>query len=297
MTTTTAPKVTSLKPSEMVEGGALPAQQNLRIKSARYTYFDYGGKAPKTFASKLTLVGEDGQEHIQYYSAGDPSRFGPSQDGRFALMLGTAEGFVKSSNHGILFENLVKFGFPENKLGADLSVIEGLYAFWDTVAEPQRTGLVRAANARPNMILVPTEIYQLPWEPAPTKPVRNQSQTPASQLPAQSTAQSPASPGAPAGQAPAWTPPAPDTATSQGSRPAPDLSSGEFDVQAWEVIGKIAVNGSFTRQEMVGGVFKFKADYPKRDELVQYIFSDQFRALLQRNGYAQTGENITRVAQ
>ncbi|KKK50472.1 hypothetical protein LCGC14_3124690, partial [marine sediment metagenome] len=63
-----------IAPSEFIEGAMIPVDQNLRLKEARFCHWDYNGKAPKTAAARVTWVADDGSEHIQYYSAGDPSK-------------------------------------------------------------------------------------------------------------------------------------------------------------------------------------------------------------------------------
>ncbi len=109
------PDNASLKPSEMVAGGAVPVDKNMEIREARFVVFDYQGKGNPTVAARLLLVDDDGVEFTQHFSAADPKRFQPSQDGKSVVPLGAAEQLSNSSNFYVLLNNMVSAGFPENR--------------------------------------------------------------------------------------------------------------------------------------------------------------------------------------
>lgn len=167
-----------LKPSEFVEGGIVPQDKNLTIKEARFNLFDYVNKAGEVVATTVALrvktVDDDGGEYEQQYSVGAPKDFSPSvdnenpaRDGKYIISITGKEGLGKSSNFYILMNNLVNAGFPENKLGDDISVLDGLYAYWIAIPEPKRLGLNRptpAEGARERVLSVPSQIHRLPWE-------------------------------------------------------------------------------------------------------------------------------------
>src|SRR3990170_8564334 len=96
----------SIRPSNFVEGGAVPVDKNLLWKECRFNLFDYTRKSGEvvatTVAAKITYVDDDGTEYDQQYSVGDPERFMPSKDGK--TLIATVEGssLSKSSNFYIL---------------------------------------------------------------------------------------------------------------------------------------------------------------------------------------------------
>ena len=157
----------SIRPSTMVEGGAIPVNQNLTLKEARFNLFDYQGKAPVTTACRLVLVSDSDEEYEQQYSVGNPDRFQPSEDGKTLVAVGEAVALNKSCNFAVLMDALVNAGFPENKLGADISALDGLYAYWIGVPEPSRAGIARTAEQEARgarVVLVPSQLHTLPGE-------------------------------------------------------------------------------------------------------------------------------------
>ena len=160
----------SIRPSEFVEGGAVPVDKNLLWKECRFNLFDYTTKAgdvvASTIAAKIKYVDDEGTEYEQQYSAGDPNRFAASADGKTLEPLTSSESLSKSSNYYVLMNALINAGFPENKLGDDISVLDGLYTHNIGIPEPKRSGLVREPKpgAREPVISVPDSIIKLPWE-------------------------------------------------------------------------------------------------------------------------------------
>jgi len=160
----------SIRPSEFVEGGAVPVDRNLLWKECRFANFDYtkkdGTVVASTISAKIVYQDDEGTEYTQHYSAGDPNRFQPSADGKTLEALTESTNLSKSSNYYILMNALINAGFPENKLGEDISVLDGLYTHNIGIPEPKRSGLVREAaeGARERVISVPDSIIKLPWE-------------------------------------------------------------------------------------------------------------------------------------
>ena len=160
----------SIRPSEFVEGGAVPVDRNLVWKKCRFANFDYtkkdGTVVASTVSAEIVYQDDDGTEYTQHYSAGDPARFQPSKDGKTLEALTASENLSKSSNYYILMNALINAGFPENRLGEDISVLDGLYTHNIGIPEPKRTGLVREVveGARERVISVPDSIIKLPWE-------------------------------------------------------------------------------------------------------------------------------------
>ena len=271
-----SPEAISIKPSEMIEGGAVPVDQNLSVKDAAFCLFDYQGKAPPTTAARLTLVSDDGVESIQHFSAADPTRFVPSQDGKSLVAIGAATSLAKSSNFYVLMNNLVSAGFPENKLATDISVLGGLYAYWIGVPEPKRPGLSRTPeqSARGERIIpVPSIIHNLPWEKKAT--------------PAKAAAAAKASATKPAG--------AGAVAVAAAPAPAAEAVADDITAAAVDFIGKLVEeSGSITRQEVAVRVFQDLATDPNRDALSAAIFAPATQGALVAAGYTVAGEAISK---
>lgn len=274
----------SLKPSEMTSGGA-PVDRNMLIKSARFGEFQYtkkdGSPALKadgtpaiTLAAELVLVEDDGTEHNQNYSVGDPARYEVLDDGK---RLGPENATITTScNLHILLNGMVNAGFPENKLSDDLSAIEGLYAYWIGVPEPERAGLSRGgAGQQKRVIPVPSQIHKLPWEKA----------KPGMKIP---TAVAKPASGAKT---------AAGTATKAAgvTKKAATVSQDVLD-SAVDFVGKIVdETGSTTRQDLAARVFTDLAKDPNRDTIAAAIFSPAMQASLLANGFAVDGEDISRA--
>jgi len=168
----------SIRPSEFIEGGAVPVDRNLLWEECRFAIRQYmqkdgtpvldkrTGEPVETVAAVIKYKDDEGSETTQFYSAGDPKRFQPSADGKTLEALTESTNLSKSSNYYILMNALINAGFPENKLGDDISVLDGLYTHNIGLPEPARSGLVRetAEGARERVISVPDSIIKLPWE-------------------------------------------------------------------------------------------------------------------------------------
>lgn len=254
------PTPVSIRPSEMVEGGVVPVDRNMTVKEARFALFNYVNKAGETVATttaaRLTLAEDDGSEHVQHYSAADPARFLPSQDGKELIPVGADPSLNKSSNFYVLMSNLISAGFPENRLSADISVLDGLYAFWIGIPEPKRPGLARTSDpeGRVRVIAVPSQIHNLPWEKA------------------KAASGAKAAPGA-------------------GGKSGEGVNG-----KAVEFIGKVVDEvGSITRQQLAVRVFKDLAKNPDRDAIATALFSPEIQAALIGAGFVVDGETITRA--
>ncbi len=250
----------SIRPSEFVEGGAVPVDQNLTWRECRFNLFDYGGKAPVTCAARITYVSDEGQEFIQQYSVSDPERFLPSQDGKKLVSVGTAEALAKSSNFYILMNALINAGFPENKLSedGDVSVLDGLYTYNIGLPEPKRVGLARQAveGAREKVLSVPSQILRLPWEKGKGK-----------------------AKGA--------------TAAEIVEEAGGDIASLAVDFIAKQIAQ--SESGSVERQELAVAVFKDLAKDENKDAIATFIFSPACSAALLATGFKVEGESISKA--
>lgn len=157
----------SLNPTSFLEGGGLIDDIDARITEARFVIWDYNGApgARETLAAKLNLVDADGATHEQYYSAGDPKFFVPTNDGKEVESVGTRQALTKGSNLAELVQALANVGFDVSLLDAgDISVIEGVNAHWNRVAQPERKGggiykdEGESKRQGPRTLLVPTKL-------------------------------------------------------------------------------------------------------------------------------------------
>jgi len=244
----------SIRPSEFVEGGAVPVDRNLLWKECRFVLYDYkrkdGSVAATTIAAVIKFVDDDGAEYEQAYSAGDPNRFAPSADGKTLEALTESANLSKSSNYFILMNALINAGFPENKLGEDISALDGLYTHNIGIPEPKRSGLMRVAveGARERVISVPDSIIKLPWE--------NKGK------------------GATKGKAAA----APDEG---------DAGDAEADALAM-VTEMLADADKVTRQQVAT-----KAIRSKNQPVAKLVFSPKFAEVLTGSGFSLDGEEIS----
>lgn len=258
----------SIRPSDFVEGGAVPVDRNLLWEKCRFALFNYtkkdGTVVATTTSAEIHYKDDDGQEFVQNYSVGDPERFMPSADGKTLVATGAAQALSKSSNFYLLLNALINAGFPENKLSEDISSLDGLYTYNIGLPEPKRAGLARAVaegeTARERVISVPSQILRLPWGKKGGKAT--------------------AKPGTKAAKAT-------ETEDEGGS----DISAKALDFVAKHLDG----DGNTTRQKLATSVFKDLARDPDKDAIASFIFKPEFGAALLQGGYTIVGENISKA--
>lgn len=128
----------SLRPSDAKTGGLLD-DANVTIRQARFVRFDFGGKAEKPrLCLAVEMIDGDGRAHTEYYSAGDMKFFVPTADGKGYDSVADKTALYRSCNAVVFIESIVAAGFPESKLGNDISVIEGLKVHVSRVAQKTR---------------------------------------------------------------------------------------------------------------------------------------------------------------
>lgn len=160
----------SLKPKDAVESTGLLDDVDVEVVGAAFEMWDYNGTQPQSVpALKLSMSVTDasgGQEvHDQYYSVGKPTDWAPTADGKQLQAIGTAVSLNSGSNGAILFKSLVEAGFPEDKIGDDVTVFVGTKGHVNRLPAPKRPGLKkREGDTREAMILCFTRIISLPGE-------------------------------------------------------------------------------------------------------------------------------------
>ena len=263
---TTPASFVSMNPESFEEGGGAIPSGNLLVKEARYEIFNYGGRAPATFAAKLVMLDDANQEYTQYYSGGDPGIFQPSPDGKYAIPQGMTKSFRSSSNIALLFTEAVNAGFPQNRIEGDISVFDGWYVEFKEKAQPDRPGLASSAPidgtpARKRTITLPVRTINLPGE---------------------------ASTRAAAGGAP--------PTSTVGAPAAPTADPATLNAEGLNVVKTaIANNGgtSTQRADLSQVIFTSYAGNPIKDALLSHIFQAEFLSHLAVSGFAVSGETIT----
>jgi len=161
----------SIRPSDARPSAFLDGAY-AEIAKARFAIWNYDGKEdPATrepygegLFVKILFTGDEmpkGQQ-IQYYSAGDIKFFAPSKDGKTLIEKGSRTELPDNCNFVFFMENWTNAGGIEEKLGEDVSALEGTAGTLKSVDQPERSGLQE--KRRP--ILVFDEIDKLPWQKA-----------------------------------------------------------------------------------------------------------------------------------
>lgn len=155
----------SLKPDTYTAGG-LVDDVDVTFKKLRFCEWDYAGTIPNAaLALCLEMEDDEGEDHIQYFSAGDIKNWKPSEDGKRLVRSGSASSLNDNTNMSQLITSMINAGFPENKLEEDISIFEGMYCHVLRKAQPKRAGLIQPEEgARARTVLLVTEIHKMPWE-------------------------------------------------------------------------------------------------------------------------------------
>lgn len=230
----------SLNPEDFSEGGGLLDNVDVTWEKCRFMMWDYQGKIQTPVPAlciKMTL--EDGDEAEQYWSAGNPKDWAPSQDGTILLPQGTAESINMTSNLGILISSIVNAGFPIEKLEDKISIFDGMRAHMVRQAAPKRSGLATAPRADGRSfdptILVVDKILSFPWEKGAAKG---------------------------AGGAKAAAPAADDSAAA--------------DLAVETIMGILAETPTMPRTNLASQVFQKLKGSELRNAAVQLVYSDEF---------------------
>ncbi len=242
----------SLKPSDAQAGGGGYDDLDVRIEKCRFITWDYAGNlpAPVLGLEVAYKVLTDGFEFKQVYSAGDLKHFVPSQDGRFAIPVGSQTGLNDQSNAIQYLASLVNAGFPEDRIANDVAVFEGVEGHVNQVPQKERKGLAKSdPTAKAKTVLVMTQITKLPWEKGKVSPIK----------PAQAKTQVAA----------------PVASPAPSATEAP--SNGVVVKSVETVMGILmAKGGTVTKAAIAQEAFKTLANDPDRNAVVQAIYKDEF---------------------
>jgi len=168
----------SLRPSTFTAGGIIDDIDAV-ISRARFVTFDFNGQSEDKTCLALTLTDNDGTEHIQYWSAGDPQYFVPSVDpknedlnGITIVPVGDKKALNGGTNCALLINSLVNAGFPEDKLeSGDVRELEGAKVHVNQMPAPKRSNMPTKPGQKqrdnPTILLV-TAVLALPGESTTT---------------------------------------------------------------------------------------------------------------------------------
>ena len=152
----------SLNPSDFVEGGGLLNDVDVIVKQARFTIFDYDGKADPVPALEIMFDTGDKELIKQCWSMGKVTDWQPSKDGHKLVPIGKATGIVRTSNGGMFFESMVNAGVPADLLSdGDISKIEGMELHVIRV-DVKREGLQLREGQRQPQVLIVDKLISLP---------------------------------------------------------------------------------------------------------------------------------------
>lgn len=245
----------SLNPETFLEGGGLIGDVDVLFKSNTFAMFDYGGTVPGGSPSlKAVMLAEGEEEEMdQYYSLGNARDWQPSDDGTQLVAIGNATGIRATSNGGMFLKALVDAGFPADKLGDDITVLDGLQAHVIRVPVPERAGIAKSKKQKdreekygPPTLLIVSEIITLPWEKAKAK-------------------------GAPKKAA------AKGKAKAKAKGKKTGEESGGADEKAVEtVMAILAEDGTVAKKDLPAKIFQAMKTDPDRNEVIKLVFDDAF---------------------
>lgn len=235
----------SLKPSEMSKGGGLWSDVDAQVTAVKFELTTFDGKVPQgVTALVLEVIDDAGEPHDQLLSCGKGVM--PSADGK-----GLEEGgkFNNGSNAGLFLTSLVTAGFPESKIGDDISVLVGGKFHFERTAAPKRSGVQKAPRADGKVyedtILIVTKVVTLPWD---------------------------AKKGG--GKAPGKAAPAKAPAAKGKAVVASD--SGIEDEARDAIIMALAENNEVPKQQLAANVFKVVAGSTNKAAIVKMIYQEGF---------------------
>lgn len=185
-----APRVASMRPDNMVSGG-LPTDFDGTVTEVRLCPWDYGKQDQEhVLAVRVTIQPDEGQDIagidegdpvVQHYSCGKLEDFVPSQDGEnpvdleaeditdmegyYALPVGKKEALNKNTNWAHFVQAAIDAGFDIDKIDADVRCFEGTHGHFNRIPQKQRPGVNQGVAAegqqqRQREILVLTEVHE-----------------------------------------------------------------------------------------------------------------------------------------
>ena len=112
------------------------------------------------------------EDYEMFWSCGGAANWEIGAGGKSLKAKGTQKGVNKGSNLGIFLSSLYNAGFPKDRLGNDIEILNGLQAHMIRVPAPERKSLNRPPRPdgrEPAGIPTVSKINKLPWEKAAGK--------------------------------------------------------------------------------------------------------------------------------
>ena len=155
----------SLRPSTYTSGG-LVDDVDVTLKELRFMLWDYDGKADADVpALRVTMETEDGEESMQYFSAGRADHFMPTEDGLGLDQVGARTSINESTNFATFMRSLIEVGCDESKFDEDISALEGMNVHVRRIPQKERGGFPNTRpDGQPRMVLTVTKINSVPWD-------------------------------------------------------------------------------------------------------------------------------------
>jgi hypothetical protein len=253
----------SLRPSDQVSEGLLD-DCDVTFESFIFTLeappnYNAGDAVPLFVKASLAVDG--GETVEQWWSAGDSSKFQPSEDGDTAVRVKGSGGLGQGTNAAALFRSIVDAGFPEDKITAGLSCFVGMNAHMQQVAM-NRKGLPAQEGKRPSTTLLVAKINRLPWEQAGKV--------------------------APKGKA------ATSTKTTPATRTAPAASNGDVTDDAAAIIATILAKGPCKSASLPAKAFPHLAGKANRADILNLLKDADFLVAASEAGHFQfDGETVS----
>lgn len=267
----------SLRPSDAQQGGILDDVDVVALEHS-FELWDYGGNIDVPVpALKIKFQTEDGNTVEQFLSAGDQKFFVPSDDGkRLVCVEGSKRrGLNETCNALMYLKSLVDAGFPEEKIGADVSELNGYKVHVNRIDAPKRGGLLKTetkSDRKPTVLIV-TRLHYLPWDEAAK----------VATAPAKTAPKTAAAPKAAA------------AAPKAAPKTAPAVAAGDAAADAKKAILTVAMEagGSIARADLTPAIFQFFAkDVAKRKVVMPLILKPEILEASDA-GYSYDGETIT----
>jgi len=155
-----------IKPSQLVKGG-LRTDFNAEFTDLFWDYYTFPGKdgAPgaKAFGLHVQFTADDGEADEQFYSAGKPEEWAPSEDKSQPIPHVEGRSLNDNSNYAQFIRSVIEVGIGESKFETVKDLI-GMNVFMSRVAQPSRAGL-EGGDEKKRTVLVCKKLNRAPWEP------------------------------------------------------------------------------------------------------------------------------------
>lgn len=250
----------SIRPTEAVQMGLIDNFDG-EITDALFRKFDYNGKGKAVLSLAIEIKPDDGEAFVQDYSAGEAALK------NFVILTGNRKvkavnpsitGLPDGSNAIKFLGSMVSGKFPEELMSDDVSCLIGTRAHFLRVANAAPAGVVRAADAKENTILLVSNVLSLPSEN------QNAGKKGAGKPTGKKTG---AAAGAPAQVAQAAAP------VAQNAAPVDNLNDKVQGIVLAILAGR---GGSATKQEVAQSLFADYSSDADRNKMIGIVSKDDF---------------------